>query len=104
MTQDSALTAHRLANWPVVRIVLMVVALGLLAILVLTHPGRTAVRTLFFLPEIFPNNALRPLTLISAPPQCEEVTLRYADTQAVGDLCYPQGAQHVGAIVLSLGV
>ena len=72
-------------------------ALGLLALVLAgTHSGRTAVRTLFFLPEMFPNTPVRPLTWISAPPQCEEVTLYYADTQAVGDLCYPQ--QIVGAL------
>jgi hypothetical protein len=98
-------TARRTPAW---RAVLarsgLVLALGLLVLLVGTHAGRTGVRTLFFLPEMFPNTPLRPLTLVSAPPVCEEVTLVYADTTAVGDLCYPPGDGQYGAIVLSLGV
>jgi hypothetical protein len=87
-----------------VAIAALVLTLGLLAPLVGTHPGRTGIRTLFFLPEMFPNTAARPLTLISAPPVCEELALPYADTAAVGDLCYPPGPGPYGAIVLSLGV
>ena len=82
----------------------LALTLGLLALLVGTHAGRTGVRTLFFLPEMFPGAPPRPLTLVSAPPICEEVTLAYADTTAVGDLCYPPGSGPYGAIVLSLGV
>src|SRR4051812_1887996 len=78
--------------------------LGVIALLMGTHEGRTAVRTLFFIPEMFPNTPFRPLTLVTAPPVCEEVTLVYADTTAAGDLCYPSGSGRSGAIVLSLGV
>ena len=86
------------------RVALLGLALGLLALLAGTHPGRTAVRTLFFLPEMFPSTPLRPLTWISAAPRCEELTLPYADTEAIGDLCYPAGTEQHGGIVLSLGV
>jgi hypothetical protein len=84
-------------------LVLLVVAASL-ALAVGTHTGRTAVRTLFFLPEIFPGAPVRPLTWISAPPRCEDVTLRYADVEAVGDLCQPAGTQTRGGLVLTLGV
>jgi hypothetical protein len=82
----------------------ILLALGCLALLVGTHAGRTGVRTLLFLPEMFPNTPLRPITLVSTPPVCEAITLAYADTTAVGDLCYPPGDGRYGAIVLSLGV
>jgi acetyl esterase/lipase len=82
----------------------IVLALGLLALLVGTHAGRTGVRTLLFLPEMFPGTPVRPITLVSVPSMCEEITLTYADTTTVGDLCYPPGSGRYGAIVLSLGV
>ena len=91
-------------RWPWVRAVVLGLVLAAVLLLTLTHPGRTAVRTLFFLPEMFPNPPLRPLLLISAPPHCEEVTLVYADTEAIADLCYPQGTTQHGGIVLTLGV
>jgi acetyl esterase/lipase len=69
-----------------------------------THSGRTAVRTLFFLPEMFPNPPVRPLLLISPAPICEEQTLLYADVQAIADLCAPPGPGPYGGLVLTLGV
>jgi hypothetical protein len=88
-----------------VALALLAVVLGIaLAWTTGTHEGRTAVRTLFFLPEMFPGTPVRPLTFISAPPRCEEVAYRYADTEAVGDLCYPSGGAPVGGVVLTLGV
>ena len=69
-----------------------------------THGGRTAVRTALFLPDMFPGAAIRPLTWITPAPRCEEVAIRYADVETVGDLCYPAGGAREGGIVLSLGV
>ncbi len=83
------------------------VAVALLALAVAlagTHGGRTAVRTLFFLPAMFPDSPVRPLGLISGPPRCEEITIRYADVEAPADLCAPASGGRHGAIVLSLGV
>ena len=94
-------------RWTRVRLALavLVAALGIgLAWAAGTHEGRTAVRTLFFLPEMFPGTPVRPITLISVPPRCEEVTYRYADTEALGDLCFPSSGGPVGGIVLTLGV
>lgn len=78
------------------------VLVGLL--LVGTHAGRTAVRTLLFLPDMFPGAPVRPLTWITPPPRCEEVEVRYAQMSTVGDLCYPPGGPREGGVVLSLGV
>jgi acetyl esterase/lipase len=72
--------------------------------LVATPAGRTAVRTLFFLPAMFPQSPVLPLGLISGAPVCEEVTLRYADVEAPADLCAPPSGGPHGAIVLTLGV
>ncbi|HZU07074.1 MAG TPA: hypothetical protein VFB73_13995 [Chloroflexota bacterium] len=105
--RDSAISlplAVRARRRPLVQLAAAVLVLGTTVFLTATHPGRTAVRTLLFLPEIFPNAPVRPLTLISAPPQCEEVTLAYAGTEALGDLCYPPGPGQYGGVVLSLGV
>jgi len=83
----------------------LVLALALVVLLLVgTHAGRTAVRTLLFLPDMFPGAPVRPLTWITPPPHCEEVTVHYADRDTVGDLCYPSGAGREGGVVLSLGV
>jgi len=94
----------RLVRWPLWRVALGVAALAVLLVVVGTHPGRTAVRTLFFLPEMFPNPLVRPLTWVSAAPRCDEITIPYADTAADSDLCYPPGAGQRGGIVMTLGV
>ena len=91
-------------RWPRAGLAVLAVGAVLLVVLAGTHPGRTAVRTLFFLPEIFPNAPVRPLTLISPTPRCEELTLTYADAIALADLCYPPGAGPYGGLVLTLGV
>lgn len=86
-------------------VVALVLALALVVLLLVgTHAGRTAVRTLLFLPDMFPGAPVRPLTWITPPPRCEEVEVRYADTATVGDLCYPAGGAREGGVVLSLGV
>jgi hypothetical protein len=82
----------------------VVVLLALLAVLTGTASGRTAARTLFFLPAMFPASRLLPLNLISSSPRCEEITLRYADVEAPADLCYPPDGGRHGALVLTLGV
>jgi hypothetical protein len=94
----------RVIRWPLWRVALGVAALALLTVVVGTHPGRTAVRTLFFLPEMFPSPLVRPLTWISAAPRCDELTIPYADTAADSDVCYPPGAGQRGGIVMTLGV
>jgi len=95
----------RTVRWPGRRLaVATTIVCVVLLVLAGTHHGRTAVRTLFFLPEMFPNPPVRPLLLISAPPICEEQTLLYADVQAIADLCVPQGAGPYGGLVLTLGV
>jgi acetyl esterase/lipase len=98
-TRSSVLRARQIA--------FATVALALAALVVVltgTAAGRTAVRTLFFLPAIFPQNVVLPLGLISGTPRCEEITLRYAGVEAPADLCYPPGGGSHGALVLSLGV
>ena len=97
--------ATRIVRWPHRRLAVAatIVCVVLLA-LAGTHAGRTAVRTLFFLPEMFPNPPLRPLVLISSTPICEEQTLLYADVQAITDLCVPSGPGPYGGLVLTLGV
>jgi hypothetical protein len=96
---------RRSGRWPRQGILLLLLAaLACVALVTGTHAGRTAVRTLFFLPEIFPGAPVRPLTWISAPPRCEDVVLRYADVEAVADVCHPAGSQARGGLVLTLGV
>jgi acetyl esterase/lipase len=107
-TPHPALSArHSVRRWTRARAVAAVLALLLVAVLVpavATHAGRTAVRTLLFLPEMFPGTPVRPITLVSPTPRCEEVVYAYADTQALADLCYPGGATPVGGVVFTLGV
>jgi len=90
-------------HWPWRHLAALAVGLALVGALVTTHPGRTAVRTLFFLPEIFPGSPVRPLALITPAPHCEELTLTYANLTAPADLCYPPGPGPYGGLVLTLG-
>jgi len=94
----------RRRRWPLWRLASLALAVALLLALAGTHPGRTAARTLLFLPEIFPGSPIRPLALVTPPPRCEELTLAYADTEAAADLCYPPGPGPYGGLVLTLGV
>src|SRR5262249_22694433 len=99
--------AARPLRWSTSSVVAATLALGLaaLAIVVLgTHAGRTAVRTLLFLPEIFPGTPVRPLTWIAPAPRCGDLVIVYAELEAPADLCQPAGGGPHGGVVLTLGV
>jgi acetyl esterase/lipase len=94
----------RLTGGQLTWLAVALILLALIGMLAATTAGRTAVRTLFFLPAMFPQAVVLPLGLISSAPVCEEVILRYADIEAPADLCAPPGGGPHGAIVLTLGV
>lgn len=77
-------------------------AIGIL-LLTLTHPGRTAVATLFFLPQAFPQTGPTPIEYVTDPPERREVT--YGPNGAyVADVYLPTEAGLHGAAIFYLGI
>ena len=77
------------------------VVIGLLAF---THPGRTAVATLLFLPQAFPQTGRTPIELVTDPPTLEEVSFISDGTEVPADLYRPAGGERHGALIFYLGI
>ncbi len=72
------------------------------AFLSFTAPGRTAVATLLFLPQVFPQTGPTPIELVTDPPTREEVVFGPDAHQA--DIYYPPIPGPHGAVILYLGI
>src|SRR5438876_8022127 len=83
--------------------VLLALALVGLALLVLTHPGRVAVKGLLVLPHLFPSAPALPLTWVSGQPRLEELHYSYAAGPVAADVYHPAEAGPHGAVVVVLG-
>ncbi|MBI2886139.1 MAG: hypothetical protein HYY02_02905 [Chloroflexi bacterium] len=83
---------------------LVILVFTVLAILVVTHEGRVAIKTLLLLPEVLPAVPLRPLSALSTPPLQEEARYPYTGGEAGGTLFRPTDGGRHGAVILLLGV
>ena len=71
---------------------------------VVTPPGRTALLTISFLPEVLASSPLRPLTWVTGDPVKQPVKYSNGVGYAKADLYLPSEGQNHGAILLFLGV
>ena len=87
------------------RFCLLPTACCLLAVLVLllTHPGRVAAKTVLLLPEVFSQVPVRPLTWITPPPRHETFQFDYSVGTVEGDIYSPGTSGRHGALILMLG-
>ena len=83
---------------------LLVLGLTGLALLVATHEGRVAAKTVFLLPEVLPDVPARPLLLFTAEPLREEVSYPYLGGPASGTLFRSAADGPHGAVILFLGI
>ncbi len=67
-------------------------------------PGRTALLTLSFLPEVLPNAPIRPLSWVTGDPVRQPVEYSNGAGYADADLYLPSEGRNHGAILLFLGV
>ena len=82
----------------------MVVTLALIALLLLaTHPGRVAVKSVLLLPEVFSAVPIRPLTWVTPTPGREAFQFDYSVGEVVGDIYAPGASGRYGACILILG-
>lgn len=76
---------------------------ALFAALLIWHPTRVALQTLLLLPGLFPSAPIDPLSLVTAAPQQQSITLTYAAGTIDVQLFQPaSGGQHA-AVILLLG-
>jgi acetyl esterase/lipase len=83
--------------------VAVAVALVSLLLVVLTHPGRVAAKTLLLLPDMFPNSPLRPLAWVTGPPRVEEYNYDFSVGHVDSDVYLPAAGGRHGALILLLG-
>src|SRR5437764_7912659 len=83
--------------------VALAVALFLLLLVALTHPGRVAAKTLLLLPDMFPNSPLRPLTWVTGTPKVEEYNYDFSVGHVDSDVYLPAAGGRHGALILLLG-
>lgn len=76
----------------------------LLAVAVFTHPGRTALRSIGVMIEIFPGAPVYPLRLFTREPQVSRVELGQGESRTVADVYRPAGGGEHGALLFSIGV
>lgn len=90
-----------LRNLGVVVLILMV---AIVAILLVTHEGRVAIRAALLVPEVLPNASFHPLRMISEPPLREDVRFSFSGGQGTATVWRPAGGGQHGGLVLFLGV
>lgn len=76
----------------------------LLALGVLTHPGRIALKSAGLLVEVFPSAPVRPLRWFTDAPERTEVRYAVADGETVADLYRPGDDGRRGAMIFYIGV
>ena len=74
------------------------------AILLVTHEGRVAIRAAMLVPEVMPNPGFRPLLAISEAPIEQDLKFDYTGGKANGTLYRPAGPGQHGAVILFLGI
>jgi acetyl esterase/lipase len=84
------------------RVVVALVVLSTLLI-VLTHPGRVAAKTLLLLPDFFPTSPLRPLTWVTAAPSVQEYNYDFSAGHVDSDIYLPASGGRHGALIVLLG-
>ena len=83
---------------------LLLAVLGLLVLLlVASHPGRVAIKSVLLLPEVFSQVPVRPLTWLTPEPRRETFAFDYSVGRVEGDLYLPGGPGRHGALILILG-
>ena len=86
---------------------LLAVALvvAVLAVLTAVTPqGRTAVRTLLFIPQILPAIPIKPQKWFTSDPIYKQITFPIADGEATADLYLPAGSGKHSAVLFFMGV
>ena len=96
----------RLIRRIVIRALLAIVlAVALLAVLTAATPqGRTAVRTLLFIPQVLPAIPIKPQKWFTGDPIYEQITFPIADGEATADLYLPAGSGKHSAVLFFMGV
>ena len=69
-----------------------------------TPQGRTAVRTMYFLPQVLPAIPIKPLHWLTRAPDRQEIVFPLADGQGTADLYVPAGPGKHSAVLFFLGV
>ncbi|HEX2173727.1 MAG TPA: hypothetical protein VHL09_14915 [Dehalococcoidia bacterium] len=81
--------------------IVVVVAAGFLAF---TRPGQTAVATVIFLPQAFPQTGPTPIERVTEPPVLQEVQIPTGGGSVSADLYRPASDGPHGALVFYLGI
>lgn len=82
----------------------LILAFTGIAILLITHEGRVAIRAAMLVPEVLPGATFQPLRAISEPALVEDVRFPYSGGTAGGTMWRPAGPGQHGALILFLGV
>lgn len=82
----------------------LIVALIVASLLAFTVPGQTAVATLVFLPQAFPQTGPTPLELLTDPATRDEVQIDAAGRTITADLYRPATVGPHGALIFYLGI
>lgn len=82
----------------------LILVFATVAILLVTHEGRVAIRAAMLVPEVLPGASFQPLRMISQPPIEEEVTYPFSGGAGRASLWRPAGPGQHGALILFLGV
>jgi dienelactone hydrolase len=75
----------------------------LLAVVLATHPGRVAVKSVLLLPAVFSDAPVHPLVWFTPPPRREAFAFDYSVGEVEGDLYLPGTGGRHGAVILLLG-
>jgi acetyl esterase/lipase len=86
-----------------VRRVVIGAILALTVGMLLTHPGRVAMKTVLLLPELLPDPPFRPLLWVTSPPRHEEHGYDSAVGHVDFDLYLPSSKGKHGSVILYTG-